>query len=275
MKSEHRHELAENDLSKLFGRWIEKFDANSNTILTGVIVVALMAAGLIYWTRTSNFQRANGWTQLAASTNPEDYANVADAFSGTPVAAWARLRAANGFLHEGIRSSLSDRPASNDRLEEAREAFASLTASGNPPAVREQALHGLAVTLEATSDGDTQPAITAYQKLLDEFPETRFKDWATDRIDALKAGNAQEFYAWFHAQNPKPADMPLPQDQTGPSGSPLNNLLPELGGTPVPDSGGGSPFDNIPLTVPLGPSGDDTKPTGEEETTSEKPESDE
>jgi hypothetical protein len=244
MKSEHRHELAENDLSKLLGRWAEKFEEHSNTILSVFVVLALIAAAAIYWTRSSWNQRESGWTQLVASSNPQDFESVADAFSGTPVAEWARLRAASGFLRDGIERSVSDRSVSNELLQKARSTFESLTDEGTNPAVREQALNGLAVTLESLSDGDTQAAIAAYQKLLTEFPETRFKTFAEDRIEALKTGRVQEFYAWFRKQNPEPPDRPLPQDQPASAQDPLAPLLPggagpKLGDTPfeVPSPG--------------------------------------
>lgn len=265
MKSQHRHELAENDLSKLLGRWMEKFDEHANTILVGMVVVALFAAGLIYWTRTNENQLASGWTELAAATSAEDFANVADAFAGSPVAPWARLRAANGFLHEGIRLSLSDRPASNDRLEQARAAFESLIAPGQPPPVREQALLGLAVTTESLSDGDTEPAIAAYQQLLSEFPESRFREFANARIESLKTGSAQEFYAWFRQQNPKPADLPVPKDRATSTDSSLDSLFKDLDGSgkAAPPVSGGNPFDSSPINVPLSSGTGGSKSTGD------------
>jgi hypothetical protein len=261
MKSEHRHELAQNDLSKVIARWSERFDQHANTILSVAVVLALLAAGVIYWTRTSQFQRSNGWTQLTACQTPEDFANVADSFAGTEIADWARLRAADGYLREGIRLSVSDRPASEERLEQARTAYETLTQPGKAPEIREQALNGLAVTLETGCDGDPQPAVSAYERLIQEFPESRFKLWASDRIDALKTGRTQEFYAWFHAQNPKPADMPLPKDGAPAAGS-STDALPDLGnlklggeGAKVGDlplfgPGPGSPLALPPLTTP-------------------------
>ncbi len=243
MKSEHRHELAENDLSKILGRWMQKLDEQQNTILSVAVVGALIAAALIYWTRTSRFERASGWAQLTASSTPEDFTTIAETYADDTVGDWARLRAGDLSLQEGVRLSISDRPASIARLEQAREAYAALTGAGKLPSIREQAMNGLAVTLETLSDGDTEPAITAYQDLLTAFPNSRFKKWAEDRIAVLKTGSTQDFYAWFHSQNPQPADMPLPQDQ--PSGSsPLGSLLPEL-------DVGGLKFSDEPFEPPM------------------------
>ena len=272
MKSEHRHELAENDLSKVLGQGVQKLDEHQNTILSVAVVVALIAAALIYWTRMSRFERSSGWAQLAASSSPEDFMNVAEAHAGSAVGDWARLRAGDGFLQEGIRLSITDRPASTERLEQAKESFEALTPQKTLPAIREQAMNGLAVTLESLSTGDTEPAIAAYQNLLTAFPETRFKSWAEDRIDALKLGSTQDFYAWFHQQNPKPADMPLPNDQLGGGSSPLESLLPEsgLGNLNIGDE---------PFTPPMAEDGEDSTTDGsdvnpfEPESTSETNES--
>lgn len=243
MKSEHRHELAENDLSKVLGRWGAEFDKHANTILTVLIVVTLLAAGVIYWTRTSAATSALGWTDLANANSAEDFQNVAEMYPGTPVAEWAMLRAADGFLGEGIRLSLTDRPASTERLSQAQSSYeALLNNSSVPKEIREQALMGYAVTLESVSDGDTTAAVSAYEKLVAEFPKTRFKAFAEDRVAELKTGGAQDFYAWFHRLNPKPADLPMPQDGMGSPGLGDLSILPELGGAGVPDT--------VPLNLP-------------------------
>ena len=212
MKSEHRHELAENDLSKLLVRWGEKFDEHANTILSVLIVITLLAAALIYWTRTSSNRSALGWTDLTNASSPEDYQAVAETYAGSPVSQWATLRAGDGFLNEGIRLSLTDRSASNERLEQAKDFYQSLLDSSAPAELREQALNGYAITLEATSNGDTSDAIAAYESLLKQFPETRFKVFANERISQLKTGRVQDFYAWFSRLDPKPADLPMPDD---------------------------------------------------------------
>jgi hypothetical protein len=242
MKSEHRHELAENDLSKLLARWGAEFDKHANTILSVLIVVALIAAGVIYWTRTSAATSAAGWTDLTRAGTAEDFQNVAEDYAGTQVAQWALLRAGDGFLREGIRLSLTDRIASQERLTQARDSYNTLLKNTSAPRmVREQALLGYAVTLETLSDGDTTEAVAAYDKLLEEFPDSRFKAYAGDRLADLKTGGAQDFYAWFHQLNPKPPERPGPQDQLRfPDGSDLSNLLPELGGSGIPLAAPGS-----------------------------------
>ncbi len=220
MKSEHRHELAENDLSKLIARIL---DEHLNKILWGIIAAGFLSALAIYWTKSRSNTQTNAWTQLAAAQSAEDLEAVADAYPRSAAAYWARLRAADQHLRQGIAQSTRDRPTSDAELELAREGFDSLIQyTGLPAEVREQALNGLAIALESLSGSDTSEAIAAYEQLLKEFPNSRYAGYAADRIDALKTGRVQEFYAWFRSQNPTPEDRPLPQDNGLGSRSPID-----------------------------------------------------
>lgn len=215
MKSEHRHELAENDLSKIISRWRDQLEPHANKILIGFLLVAVLVVGGIVAMRSTSASSSVGFTELVLANGAEDFETVAEDFDGTLAGTWARLRAGEEYLREGLRLSLSDRPASNERLEQAQVSFEKVLKGADvPPEVREKALYGLATTLEAMSSQQTGtgPAIEAYQRLIDEFPETRYRRWAEERIATLESPQAQEFYAWFHSQNPKPEDRPLPRD---------------------------------------------------------------
>lgn len=235
MKSEHRHELAENELGKMLGRVL---DEHLNKILWGLIVVGFAAAGVIFWVRASANQRSQAWTELASAQSAGEYEAVADDYPGTEAAAWARFRAADEYLRQGVMYSASDRPASDDRLAQAKQGYDHLLQDTTlPPEVREQALNGMAVTLETLSGSDTSEAVAAYEQLLKEFPNSRFKGWAEERIEALQTGRVQEFYAWFRSQKPRPADTPFPQDAGFSGDDPLglsdpSNSLRDLLGTP-------------------------------------------
>ena len=71
---------------------------------------------------------------------------------------------------------------------------------------------GLARVLEANSDGDTQPAIEAYERLTKEFPDSIYKSTVDAKVAELKTSSVQDFYRWFHEQKPKPAALPAPAD---------------------------------------------------------------
>jgi hypothetical protein len=227
MKSEERHELKTNELGKLgiqAGRFIE---AHLNQILLGLVVVLLGVAAWIWWERT-RAAGSEGWSQLLVATSPDNYADVADRFAGTNAGAWARLVEAESHLHNGVRLMFTDRDAAVRDLEDAADKFEGLLRNRNnaPAAVRERALFGLARAREALSDGNTGPAIEAYERLLQEFPESVYARRATQRVEALKTGGSQEFYAWFHQQQPKPRDVSPPDDGLPPDHPPIPGQSP-------------------------------------------------
>lgn len=233
MKSEHRHELAENDLGKLIRRWRERLEPYSNKVLLGLLAATVVIGGGVLAWRTLGASSRAGATELAAARTAAEYEAVAENFEGSLTGLWARLRAGEEYLRDGIRLSLSNRTASNERLEEAQRAFERVLKAENvPPELREKALYGLAVCLESQSSAQTgtQPAVDAYEQLLKQFPETRYRYFAEQRIKVLKSEEAQQFYAWFHAQTPRPEDRPSPQDFPFP--------FPSEGGDPFLDRRG-------------------------------------
>jgi hypothetical protein len=136
--------------------------------------------------------------------------------------------------------------------------------------VMERALFGLARAKEALPDKNLGPskvddaAIETYQRLLTEFPISIYKDFAESRIAALKTGTAQDFYAWFEQQNPKPADREMPKDLIPPlpdetktaTGTPVKTVPPSntksgAPAKPEPSKAGTKP---APSTSPAKPS---------------------
>ena len=213
MKSEHRHELQTNDLSKLIDRIGPFFEVYGNRILLGLAAAILLLAGGVWWSKTSTERVASAWAELLGSGTPEELFAVAEDHEGTTAAGWARLQAAEGYLFQGLQTMFTHRSAAVAELEKAKEAFSALLADkGISDRVRERALIGLARTLETLSGRDTQPAIGAYEKFVAEFPDSIYAEMAGERAKALKTGGAQEFYAWFAEQNPQPEDRSLPQD---------------------------------------------------------------
>jgi hypothetical protein len=257
MKSEHRHELKTNELERIASEWGHTFEhyVQNNLVLLGAVVVAIAiaAGGVVYWRTASGATGQEGWREFSTASKAADYGNVADKFSGSVAGSWARLMEGEMELSSGIRSSFTDRSAGRSDLKKATENFEKLIADkATPGDVMERALFGLAQAKEALPDKDLGPskvndaAIAAYQRLLTEFSSGVYKDYAEARIAALKTGTAQDFYAWFETQNPKPADREMPKDLIPPSpdetktatGTPLPT--PKAPATPPTSSGAGS-----------------------------------
>ncbi len=228
MKSEHRHELKTNELERLaseLGHTAESYvQQNWMLLVAAVVVVALGVGGVVYWRSSSSVAGQQGWRDFASASKAADYGNVADKYSGSVAASWARLLEGEMELTSGIRSSFTDRAAGRSDLKKAEENFSKLIADkATPSEVMERALFGLARAKEALPEKNLGPskindaAIETYQRLVTEFPISIFKDYAESRIAALKTGTAQDFYAWYEQQNPKPADREMPKDLIPPS----------------------------------------------------------
>lgn len=219
MKSEERHELQANELGKLADRSAAALQQHSNRIVTIVCGVIIVAAAIVAWMRYQSSAATAAWTALLSSQTPEAYAETATLFKGTSVAGWATLQAADEHLSQGVRMMFSDRDAALSELKKAQQKYEELSnQSGLEPVVRERALFGMARAQESTSGSDLQSALGTYEKLLSEFPNTVYKEVAEERIGALKTADAQNFYAWFAKQNPKPAEPKKPAD--GSAGGP-------------------------------------------------------
>ncbi len=229
MKSEHRHELKTNELGQLAQRMMPFLEKNGTRILVIFSAIAFVSAITIYWVRTSRATTYVGWARVAAARSAEDFANVADDFPGSKVAAWARLNEAERHLQIGVRLMFTDRAAGVSDLSQARSTLEELLAEkGLPDQVREGARFRLARCLESEIGENTDAAIDAYEQLLQEYPESMYKELAETRIAALRTQEAKDFYGWFQKQNPKPPDIEKPKDGAASEDAATGDINPSL-----------------------------------------------
>ncbi|HUG91272.1 MAG TPA: hypothetical protein VML55_10585 [Planctomycetaceae bacterium] len=245
MKTEERHRLHEHELRKLTLKAGEFWKQHGLKVLAVLLGVGVIVIGALIWSLGSESAAAEGWTRMASSGNAEQFIAIAEDYAGQPVGAWARLRAAELHLQEGVRQSFSNRGAAVDELDEAVQQFAALLSADLPSdMLRERALFGHARALEAMAaivepsqgkvNATLDDAVAAYEKLLKTYPETLFKPIVDNQIKALQAERTRQFVTWFRQQDPRPADRELPQD----------GLPPATGGASQP-----SPFDIDPADV--------------------------
>jgi hypothetical protein len=249
MKSEERHRLQENELER-FGRharaWIEKYGLMTAVAIVGVAVIV---GGIVLWVRGHRESQAQRWDRMITANDPSIFGEIADEHPESTVGRWARLMEAQQALAEGIQLSLTDREGAVVELLAARKAFNEVLNAGDASAlIRERALFGQAQTLETLAGVQVdkkdkpvqgvEPAIKAYQELVQDFPNSVYVPDAKARIAALKSDEVQEFYAWFREQNPSPADRVGPQDRTSPgAGAPFDPFQPGAPGMSPGTSG--------------------------------------
>jgi hypothetical protein len=274
MKSEERHELKSNELEKLSARLQPIVEQYGLHIVLAVSAAIAVAAAVMFWNRTNTAERTAGWSELSSAPTAEALLAVAEneALAKKPVAAWARLQAAERQLQNGIRQSLVGRDAGDrglvSELDDARTNFELVLEDAPAKSnLQERALYGLGRCLETmagvnqrtdapnSSTADLlEGAAKAYEKLLSEYPDSaynqkRYEDEEFGNLERhlqfLKSDKAGEFYAWFRTQNPKPEDRRGPFDNT-----PFDH----------------PPFDLGPVTLPPIPEGlrllDDDTETG-------------
>ena len=213
MKSEERHELKSNDLENLVKSAKPFLEKHGNKLIFGAIAVLVIGVVSVVAMNQSRSARTAGWAALANASTAEDYANIVEDHKGTPVSRMAQLNQANLLLDKGIQFMFTDRSAGNADLKKATELYEELLEDKESlPSIREQALYGRARCLEATAGENTQPAIDAYDKLIQEFGESIYRKKAEERIKSLETAESKEFYKWFQTQNPKPVDRSQPND---------------------------------------------------------------
>ena len=199
-------------------------------IVFGVIALVIIFAVMALVANTGREGAEKSWSQFAKAQVAADFANVASDYPGTEVAVWARLTEGEMLLREAVQLQFNDRAAANGEFKKAGEALDSVLANPKlPPAARERALLGKARLLEATSDGNMDEAIAAYEKVKG-IPNSIYAKLVDSRIEALKKDDTKSFYAWFSKQSPKPEDRARPRDGLPPGHPELPVTLP-----PIPD----------------------------------------
>ena len=255
MKSQQRHDLKTNALERIVTRMVPFFKQYGQRIVLGMCGAIVVLAIVILWVRSSSINSNNAWQAMVASvvspSNAESFLTIADenAYQGSRVSVWARLLSAERHYQNGISHYFTDRSTGVDELKLAKKAFQIVLNSDEVNAVmRERALFGLARCAETMSNGNTQDAIAAYQRLLDEFkkPKSIYQEDAEKRIEVLKTQETQDFYAWFSQQTtPKPEDLQRPFDGASTGSSGTGPLFPR-----DPNTNNFNPFSEFPKNQP-------------------------
>src|SRR5690606_24081272 len=103
-------------------------------IIVAVCAVLLLGVGIWAWQRNAEQRVTSAWTRFGEANSAEQYAEVADNFSGSEVAAWARLREAELQLQAGMQAAFSSYDGSRSSLLAAEASYRKLLADrGAPP----------------------------------------------------------------------------------------------------------------------------------------------
>jgi hypothetical protein len=270
----HKHD--EVQLAKVLRESKPLLDQYGTTIIYALAAILAVSAVVVYIARQPP-QGAESSRNLMLASTAEDYRDVADEAGETLVGQLARLKQAELTLNTAMGDMFANRAVGLEQLQTAEAAYTGLSkASGLPKEARLRVLNGLARIAEARCDGSDasiNAAVAAWELLLKESGDAgMFKELAESRIKQLPLESTRQFYAWFHKQDPKPADDEnLPQDgppKTVPDIPSIDLGLPDLT-TPVP--GTTTPDPSTPAETTPGTEGTPAGPTDDAPATAADP----
>ncbi|MEZ6129226.1 MAG: hypothetical protein R3C59_11130 [Planctomycetaceae bacterium] len=220
------------ELEKLLFRLKPWLQENGTTLIYALAAVLAIAAVVIYARRTPP-GNAEASRALLLAVTPEDFRDVADEYPDTHIGSWSRLRQADRLLDNAVSNLFSNRAVGLEEMDQAEAAYQRLAdRTSLDEQIRERVLIGLARVTENRSDGTeaaSRKAIAAWQLVLDEFPSTIIKEHAEQRIKELATKESQEFYAWFHKQDPKPLPVGQPDVPAIPGGLSIPGMSEDAG----------------------------------------------
>lgn len=202
MKSERRHELAENDLADSVEHLAERMRPYLPTILI-VAVGSLLAVFLSLFVSAGwEASRAESWDACLgalASGDENGFREVILRYPDSPAAQWAELVLADRNLSQATDLLFATLDPANDvarqRLEEAVASYAGILAQRPSSMVAERATLGLAKARESL--GELDEARRGYEALAQEYGESPMAGLAAAHAADLARDETRSFYDWF------------------------------------------------------------------------------
>ncbi len=217
MKDEHRpvHQLEhaeptvihhpEEDMTVL-ARWLQRGmeqGARFWFLLGGVVAALVAVAVLLSGVVAGKSATSQAWLDLVPAKTAEDQLKVAEANPKSPVADWARLRAAFEEYDNGLvdLTTPGKKETAGPRLKKALELFQQVAAEA--PRDSSQALgatFGVARTMEARNE--LPEAIEQYRLVATTFPNTPEAKQSLAMAKALEDPENVQFYKELYAYKP-------------------------------------------------------------------------
>ncbi len=202
MKSEQRHELAENDLAESVEHLAERMRPYLPTILIAAIGSLLAVFLSLFISAGWEASRAESWDACLgalASGDENAFREVILRYPDSPAAQWAELVLADRNLSEATDLLFAPLDPANDvarqRLEDAAASYAGILAQRPTGMVAERATLGLAKARESL--GELDEARRGYEALAQEYGESPMAKLAVAHAADLARGDTKAFYKWF------------------------------------------------------------------------------
>jgi hypothetical protein len=207
MKTERRHDLDTNELSKRLDTLAARVGPHMTTIATVVLVVAALAVAGLYMRKSSTAAQEQAWDayNLAIEGRTPDLdilQQSAEEHAGTEMADWANVTWADGMLWRATRQFIRGRSVANENMNSAEGVYVGLLGSTTDPRIRDRANFGLARIYELRND---------LGKAREHYLQVggAFSSLAADRAEVLETDRVIETWDWLASAQPAPLRQPL------------------------------------------------------------------
>lgn len=263
MKLEERRRVEENELALWLAQVITAVRPYARAIGWVVVIGLVILLGGAIWRSTAGAASARAsaaFYQALAERNPAALEDVAKQYSGR-VSHLARLAAADLYLAAGCDELFRNKIVAQQELQKALEHYREVERSATDPELRARARFGMARTYEALAgtragQGNLRLAISLYQEVIRDFPNSPYASFAEDRLSEVQREEIKAFYDRFAQYDPRPELQPEPAASPLP---PIGEVIPPEPSPPAqsdtqPTEGAPqseSPSPQEPLTGPI------------------------
>lgn len=228
MKSERRHDLAENSLAKWLGSRLEQTAPYQSSIYWVIVVVLVVICVSMLWNRYSTSSQSKAWSEYVSALNAQDetqFQALIDNYPSGPIGVRARVSAGEMLLSNACDLVFTDREQALPKLEKALGYFLSAERLLFSPTgeLAQQVAYDLAQTYEMlsylrTGQGDGEKAIEYYEKNAELWPGSVFYLEASKRLELLRSPSGKRFTDYFATIREIPGAATSPVDfQVDPS----------------------------------------------------------
>lgn len=241
MKSEHRHELQQNELAHRLTRVVEWSRLNAPLLVGIVVGAAAVLFGINYFRSSASESAMQRWDSFFTAAGRQDGKSLealGSQQSDTLAGQMANLLLGDMALSNGIDLMSTDRGAAETQLNEAKNKYVKvgLDATSTDPLIAQRAILGLARYYETV--GMLDEATKEYQNLADKYAKGPYAEAAKRKVTILSESSTKAFAAWYREHKPLP---PKPSDSLG---------LPPLGDLKLPSDESSFPVGSPGPTSP-------------------------
>lgn len=173
MDSQHRHELEQNDLERVLGGTKEWITENQQSVLWGLIIIAVVVGGFVYYAQSKGSEQAARyelWDLYATAQTPGGLDQILEnASAPADLVVLSHLKKADMLLEEGLQPGLGSDSAQEQkkvRFEQAIDHYDNVINNDKAkPLVKYNAMLGKASAAESLRQWDD--AESAYQSIVD------------------------------------------------------------------------------------------------------------